>query len=85
MLNERSNAQIVYGVGAVHYDEYPFSASMEGGYQRYQQGRVSSRFIPANENMSFGREMRVLRKLKFGDYYIVVPTLLLPSSGVYGM
>jgi hypothetical protein len=45
-------------------DEYPFSASMEGGYKNFIQGRVSGRFIPHYENYLFGfRVMPALGRL----------------------
>ena len=34
-------------------DEYPFSASMEGGYNNFERGQVSGRFIPSEDNFNF--------------------------------
>ena len=54
-------------------DEYPFSASKEGGYWRYQQGRVSARFIPVIENRSFGSMLNSLQFMNDNDPFIVAP------------
>lgn len=83
--NERADAIQKYDGYFVNCDEYPFSASLEGGYKQYLQGRVSARFIRADDNLNFGRNISKLSRLKYRDAYIVVPILLSLKSGVYGL
>lgn len=61
-------------------DEYPFSASMEGGYNNFERGQVSGRFIPSEDNFNFGKVLSSLGRMKKGDYYIVAPLEFAPSS-----
>lgn len=77
---DRESSMLAFGV-RVACDEYPFSASMQGGYNNFLSSGVSGCYIPLVENRDFGfKILSRLEGMQQGDYYIAAPSDVTWSS-----